>query len=123
MVQALQYCAHLLCIGFLFFESLVVFIVDDVLFHPVLELILVLATLDIAVGHDPHNLFVVIEDAESWKLLSVAQECAVSIQVVFIFGICVSESLLMGCEAIWGCVGRRPVWWRCTAGLLFSLVP
>jgi len=46
-IEALEDGAHLLGVGLFFLEANVLLIVDDVLLHSVLELVLVLASLDV----------------------------------------------------------------------------
>jgi hypothetical protein len=67
-IQALDDGGHLLGVGLFFFEFLVLFIVDDVFFHSVLEFVLVFTTLDVAIGHDTHNLLVVVQDRKTRQL-------------------------------------------------------
>ena len=67
-VQRFKNGRHFLGISLLFLEFLVLFIVDDVFFHSVLEFVLVFTTLDVAIGHDTHNLLVVVQDRKTRQL-------------------------------------------------------
>ena len=65
---------------------------DHILFHSVFELILVLSTFNIAVGHDAHNLLVVVQNREPREFRLIIEECCVGIGIVFELGIGPSES-------------------------------
>ena len=91
-IQTLENGAHLLCVSLLFLEFLVFFIVDDILLHSVLEFILVFRTFHIAIGHDSHDLFVVIKNRESWELSLVVEESLVPINGVLKLSIGISHS-------------------------------
>jgi hypothetical protein len=78
-VQALENGGHLLSVGLLFLELLILLIIDNVLFHTIFELILILRALHIRIGHDSHDLFIIIQNGQSWQLRLVIQKCLVCV--------------------------------------------
>lgn len=66
MVEALEDGAHFLCVGFFFSEFQVFFVVFNILAQSIPKLLTVFISFQIAVGHDSHDLFVVVQDTKTW---------------------------------------------------------
>lgn len=48
---------------------------DHVFLHSILKLNLVFSSLIIAIGHDAHNLLVIVQYGQSWQLRFLIEEC------------------------------------------------
>jgi len=91
-IQTLENSAHFLGIGLFLLEPLVFFVVDDVLLHPVFELVLIFVPFDVAFSHNSHDLLVVVEDRKAGEFRFVVQKCLVSVVRVLEFVVGVSET-------------------------------
>lgn len=65
---------------------------NDILLHSVLEFVLVLTPFDIAIGHNAHDLLVVVQDRETRQLGLLIQESRVAIRVVLVLRIGLAET-------------------------------
>lgn len=86
-IKTLEYGAHLLGVHFFLPEFEILFISQYISLVSVLVLLIEFHTLNVILGHYSHDLSIVLQYRQSWKLFMILQKCS---EIVSLVNKCVS---------------------------------